>query len=645
MPFENVSDSFDLVSRTVLEHKYESEAAKTDWLLTPHVRIQRWNAILMLRYIFILITTSSLRKLAWLAPLVALAVIGGCGAEQDQNAGLQPKESKPPESKRKPSSLTIGIENVSGSRSEIAHATRFTNIAPQCQVDFTYQNGAKGKHLMVEATGGGCGWLDYDCDGQSDLYLVQGGDPTQPDDSHEPSDRLFRNAGDNQFEDVTEWAGISETRYGQGIAVGDYDNDGFDDIFVTNVGRDSLYHNEGDGTFTRVETSAVSTDSLWSSCAAWGDIDRDGDLDLYVGHYCEYDPLNPKPCTSKSGRAAICHPKDVDPCPDEFYLNQGDGTFQPAAAQLGLFGPGNRALGVVIADFDNNSWPDIYVANDTTDNFFFISNNGQKFEEKARLFGGAVNINGSPQASMGIAVGDYDGNGFLDIYLTHFHDEWNTLLQNLGPAGFHDVTAAAGLAVPTMSKLAFGAVMQDFDHNGWQELLVANGHIDDVRADGIEFEMHPQLFAFNGATWDDHSQTSGEFFDKRILGRAIATADFDNDGDLDAAVVAQNSPAAMLRNDSEGGHWLNIRFIGRDSNRCGIGCRVRIQCGDRTYLQELAGGTSYFASNQPILSFGFGDCEGPFKLGVRWPNGERQVVADVAADQLFVLQESDHKAR
>jgi hypothetical protein len=594
---------------------------------------------------------------ALLAACVLIAGLVGCNSNSDSDSagsvefhgpsgnvggpsapGKNPstdREANPPPT----SAFSHGLEYAAPVRPPVLHTTHFTTVSPQCGIDFTYQNGANGSLLMVEATGGGCGWLDFDCDGLSDLYLVQGGDPSRPASSSQPADQLFRNSGDGKFENVTDSVGIDERMYGQGIAVGDYDNDGFDDIFVTNVGRDSLYHNEGDGTFTRVASSSVCAETRWSSSAAWGDIDRDGDLDLYVSHYVVFDPFDPRLCLKNSGEPATCHPKEIEPCPDEFYLNTGDGTFLPVAASLGISGPGNRALGVVIADFDNDEWPDIYVANDTTENFLFMNNRGQHFDEKARLFGAAVNINGSPQASMGIAAGDYDGNGYLDLYLSHFHNEWNTLLQNIGPTGFHDVTAANQLAVPTMATLGFGTVMQDFDHNGWHELFVVNGHIDDFRDDGIDLEMKPQLFAFNGETWDDRSQLVGEYCQNRYLGRAVATADFDNDGDLDVAFVSQNLPTVVLRNDSEGGHWLNIKLVGVASNRHGIGTRINIRCGERTFMQELAGGTSYCAAHQPIFSFGFGDCGGPYAIEVRWPNGAHQMVVDVTANQLLVLQE------
>jgi hypothetical protein len=542
------------------------------------------------------------------------------------------------------SRIAEDIDTLAPVSAPVAHATRLVDATSECGIEFRYQNGAQGNSLMVEATGGGCGWLDYDGDGHIDLYLVQGGDPAQPASASQPADCLYRNLGAGRFQDVTAWIGIDERGYGQGIAVGDYDNDGFEDIFVTNVGTNGLYHNQGDGTFLPAESATFGSEDLWSSSAAWADIDRDGDLDLYVARYVLYDPRQPKVCHRKSGKLGTCHPKEVDPCPDECYVNQGDGTFRPSARELGLYGPGNRGLGVVIADFDNDDWPDIYVANDTTENFLFLNQRDGRFSEQAQLLGCAVNGNGSPQASMGIAVGDYDRNGYLDLYLTHYNMEWNTLYQNLGPSGFHDVTAAARLATPTMDKLGFGTVMADFDQNGQPELFVANGHIDDVRADGIEFEMAAQLFAFNGQTWDDCSLTAGEFFNRKYLGRGVATADYDGDGDLDLAFVPQNDAAVVLRNDSQRGHWLKLGFLCQTSNRRGIGTRVTLRCGEETFVQELAGGTSYCAAHEPMLLFGLGNCAGSYSLEVRWPNGTKQTISDVAPDQHVVLREPQEQA-
>lgn len=572
--------------------------------------------------------------------LVVFSICLGCDSSSSRTASLPTIRYTPlaPIPSGGASRISADIQSLGNDGKLIKNQTRFVEVVDS-GIDFIYENGARGKSLMVEATGGGCGWLDYDRDGLPDLYLVQGGNPAAPATAAQPIDRLFRNLGQDRFEDVTPWTQIEEHRYGQGVAIADFDNDGFDDVFVTNVGLNSLYQNLGDGTFRLVDLGTEPAASAWSSSAAWGDLDRDGDLDLYVAHYCYYDPLNPKPCFRTTGEPGTCHPKEVEPDPDEVYLNEGNGVFRPVALERGLYGPGNRALGVAIADFDNDDWPDIYVANDTTDNFLFINRQNGFFEERARLLGCAVNVNGSPQASMGIAVGDYDRNGYLDLYVTHFHNEWNTLYQNLGPNGFHDVTAQTKLAVPTMLKLGFGTVMIDFDQNGLPELLVANGHIDDVTSKGIEFQMHPQLFAFDGKVWDETTLIAGEFFLKKMIGRGVATCDYDGDGDLDVAFVSQNQTMSLLRNDSQRGHWLKLRFVGTTSNRNAIGIRVTLQCGKTTWMQELAGGTSYCSSHEPVLIFGLGTSAEQGSLEIRWPNGIVQRIEHVAIDQSLFLRE------
>ena len=573
--------------------------------------------------------------------IAAMILVGiGCQSKTQPHVNSRPSEqsvSSTP-SPRGKSRIAEDIQGLVDKGPVVKNRTRFTEVT-ESGIVFTYINGASGQALMVEATGGGCGWLDYDSDGLPDLYLGQGGNPAAPASPEQPSDRLFRNIGNSRFDDVTSSTGIEEYGYGQGVAVGDFDNDGFDDVFVTNVGLNVLFHNRGDGTFAQVDYATVPVPSCWSASAAWGDLDRDGDLDLYVCHYCIYDPFHPKPCFRQTGEPGTCHPKDVEPLPDECYLNEGDGRFRPVSMERGLYGPGNRALGVAIADFDNDDWPDIYIANDTTKNFLFINRKDGYFDEKAEFLGCAVNVNGSPQASMGVAVADYDGNGYLDLYLTHFHNEWNTLYQNLGPGGFHDVTAQANLAVNTMEKLAFGTVMVDFDQNGLMELLMANGHIDDVSSKGIEFEMNPQLFAYNGKVWDETTSAAGDFFKRKMIGGGVATSDFDGDGDLDVVYVSQNTKTTLLRNESDRGHWLKLKFIGTTSNRRGIGTRVTLRCGQKAWMQELAGGTSYCSSHEPVLVFGLGDQHDDCSIEIRWPSGKRQKIENTHVDQMIVIQE------
>ncbi len=520
-----------------------------------------------------------------------------------------------------------------------AGCSRFVDVATEHGLSHVYHNGEAGRSLMVEAIGGGAGWLDYDRDERWDLYLVQGGDPATADRQGQPADRLFRNDG-QAFRDSTDAARLAERGYGQGVAIGDYDEDGFDDIYVTNVGRNALYHNLGDGTFLDVTAEAGVGDSRWSSSAAWADLDGDGDLDLYVCNYLNYDPLEPLDCRNAAGEPRICHPRDIDAVADECFLNQGDGTFHASAVALGLHGPGNKALGVAVADFTGDGLPDIYVANDTEPNFLFRRRGDGTYDEVALALGCAVDRDGNAQASMGVAAGDYDADGVLDLYVTHFHDDSNTLYRGLGQAGFEDVTGLGGLHGPTLDRLGFGAVMADFDADSRAELLVANGHIENYPGNPL-LAMRPQLFEWQSGRWFECSDAAGPFFARKQVGRGVALADYDADGDLDAVVVHQNTPTALLENRSARGRYLACEFIGVASNRRGIGCRVTVRCGDVALVQQLCGGTSYASSHQPRLFFGLGDCDGPCTVDVMWPSGVRQSLDRVAVDQVLTLREPE----
>ena len=516
-------------------------------------------------------------------------------------------------------------------------APHFQEVSAESGVEFVYENGA-GRKFMVEGTGGGAGWLDYDRDGQWDLYLVQGGDPVEPSPA-QPSDKLFRNLGAGTFIEVTDQCRVTELRFGQGVSIGDFDNDGFDDIFVANVGGDVLFHNLGDGTFGDASTSLVEKSAAWSTSSAWADIDLDGDLDLYVCRYCEFDPLHPTPCRNSKGVAAMCQPKQVPPIPDVLFVNQGDGRFLEQAHDRGLFGSDNRALGVVVADFDNDAWPDIFVANDASPNFLFRNQQQGQFVESAVQLGCALMLSGQAQGSMGVAVGDYDRNGFLDLFVANFEGEGDSLYQNFGPNGFQEVSGMQGLVTPTLPTVGWGTVMADFNQDGHEDLFVANGHIDDGRHVGGDLEQRPLLFSFDGRHWIDMSPKGGEFFQQPRLGRGAAACDYDEDGDLDLVVVHQNSTTALLKNDSSRKHWLKVELSGRTANRRGIGARVVVRMDDVHLMQELAGGTSYCSSSQPSLCFGLGEWSQPVTVEVLWPGGRRQVVDRVAIDRRLLVHE------
>lgn len=521
--------------------------------------------------------------------------------------------------------------------STVGETLRFTLLSNDCRPTFNYVNGSRGHRLMVEATGGGCAWLDFDCDGACDLYLVQGGVPDAKPPGSEFTDRMWR-CREGRFSDVTSSVGLNENRYGQGVSAGDFDNDGFEDIFVTNIGGNQLFRNQGDGTLELVDHWGGEDSHLWSTSSAWGDIDSDGDLDLYVCNYVDFDPYDPQICLNEARETIQCGPNQVDPVPDEMYLNDGAGAFHSSADTLGLSGPGNRALGVVIADFVGDRIPEIYVANDATANFLFQRGADGVYLDVASRLGCALDSNGSAQASMGVAPGDFNRDGLLDLYLTHFEGEWNTLYQNLGEFGFRDVTADVQAVQPTLPWVGFGTVMEDFDQNGNDDIFVANGHIDDLGRTRV-LEMPPQLMSFDGRVLRDVSAASGEYFATRKIGRGCSQADFDNDGDCDLAVIHHNRPAEVLVNESHRGHWISIDLRGTISNRRGIGSTVIVRQGKATLTQQLYGGGSYCSSRQPRLVFGLGESREPCEIEILWPGGARRSLTNVSVDQNIVIKE------
>ena len=549
------------------------------------------------------------------------------------SASRQPGTPSPAENR--PAFRFDPLPETKAQRTFQGQGPRFHESAAELGLDHIYQNGATGQLLMVESIGGGLGWMDIDVDGFPDVYGVQGGRPDGPMASR-PTDRLFRNLG-GHFVDVTDSAGLDERGYGQGVAVGDYDGDGFDDVYVTNVGDNTLYRNNGDGTFIETTQAAGLRDPRWSSTAAWADLNGDAFPELYVCNYLEYDPYDPFPC-EKDGLPALCHPRQIDAWPDELFLNSGDGTFDAAAQRLGTFGPGNKGLGVAIAHFNEDNLPDIYVCNDTTANFLFL-NTGDGFREAALDLGVALNTSGDAEASMGVAAGDYDGDGQIDLYLTHFTNESNTLYRNIGVGGFRDVTGSVGLHALTMPRLGFGVVMRDFNGDGQQDIFTANGHIDHNNADGDGFEQPAQLLTVQDERWFDVTETAGAYFAERRVARGVATADFDLDGDWDVLIGNQNAPAALLVNESERGHWLKLRLVGVASERRGIGARLSLTFGETTQSIQLTGGTSFASTHQPVVIVGLPDAQLSGTVTIQWAGGAEQILRDVRPDQSLIIVE------
>ncbi len=581
----------------------------------------------------------ALKFASWSLLLTMMLPIFGCGPRA-QLPPEAPNRLNSESASQKPASpeTNATAREPAGEPAQLSTHVLFNEVHAALGVNHVFDNGARGQLLAVETLGGGCGWIDYDLDGRIDIILNQGGNPAATNRAGQPVDGLFRNLG-HSFRQVDVEARLADNAFSQAVAVGDFDNDGFQDIYISNVSANTLWMNCGDGSFVEVGQAAGVADPRWSTTSAWADLDLDGDLDLYVCNYLNYDPLQPTTCLDDQQRVVLCNPSKLEPWPDACYINQGDGTFLEQSNARGLVGPGSRGLAVAVADFNNDRWPDIYVANDTNDNFLFSNLGHGYFEENAKLLGCATDHLGMPQASMGLAVNDFDRNGFLDIYVTHYTAESNTLYQNFGNHGFQDVTGRMGLHQSTLPYLGFGSVMQDFDQDGEMELFVANGHVA-TAPHQADPRMKPQLFSYTGLKkWRDISQLAGPVFNDLRMSRGVATADYDNDGDLDLLILNLNDPAYLLRNDSERGQWLSLSFVGSTCNRYGIGVRAEVTAGERTYVGELCGGTSFAAANQPHLHFGLGDFAGNVSLRILWPGGDEQLLPAVPLGQHRVIRQ------
>jgi tetratricopeptide (TPR) repeat protein len=537
-------------------------------------------------------------------------------------------------------------------------AASFTDDAEPAGLRFVHDNGHSGRRNPPppEAMCGGVALLDYDRDGWLDVYVVQGGPfppggttTSSPGDDREqdaritPGDRLFRNRGDGSFENATERSGIASLArgYGHGVAVADYDNDGYPDLFVTRWRSYALYRNKGDRTFEDVTRQVgLDGDRDWPTSAAFADLDGDGDLDLYVCHYLRYDPNNPKRCEHPdSPNSHECNPLDFPSLPDHVFRNDA-GRFVEVTAEAGFVDPDGRGLGVVAADLDGDGRIDLYVANDMTANYLFRNLGGFRFEEVGQLSGAAASADGGFKAGMGIACGDLDGDGQPDLAVTNFFGESTTFYRNLGRGSFADHSTVIGLAAPTRRLLGFGIAFVDVDNDGWLDLLSANGHILDGRP-RFPWMMPLQLLLGGpGGRLTDVSETAGAPFRPLHLGRGLAIGDVDNDGRLEAVVVAQNEPLIYLHNmTSTDAHFIHFRLEGTKSNRDAIGARITLSCAGRTLVEQRIGGSSYQSSNDPRIHFGLGACRRVDCIEVRWPSGRTDRHTDLPADREYLIRE------
>jgi tetratricopeptide (TPR) repeat protein len=517
----------------------------------------------------------------------------------------------------------------------------FEDVAEASGLRFTFDSGATELRELPETMSGGVGLLDYDGDGWLDVYCVQGGPIHPAPGRSNGGDQLFRNRGDGTFEDVTEAAGLAglPRGYGLGVAVGDYDNDGDPDLFVSRLDTYALLSNRGDGTFQDVtEEAGLAGRRDNPTSAVFADLDNDGDLDLYVCHYMIWDENDPRLCRNEKGGYFYCDPSKVDPAPDRVFRNDG-GRFVDVTEEAGIADPGGRGLGVVAADLDDDGLIDLFVANDGTANFLFHNLGGFRFEEVAHLSGVASGADGGYRAGMGVACGDLDGDGRPDLFVTNFYGESATYYRNLGGLQFVDRTAASGLGTATRYLLGFGIGLLDYDRDGRLDVLITNGHVNDNRP-YYPYGMPTALLAnHGGGGLADVSRGAGAPWDVPRVGRGLALGDLDRDGRVDAVLLPQNEPVALLRNRTKGGHWLSLLLEGTGSNRDAVGARVTIQAGGRKQTAWRLGGGSYQSANSPWLDLGLGPAEKVESVEVRWPSGRVDRYANLVADRAYRLVE------
>ena len=522
--------------------------------------------------------------------------------------------------------------------SDIQNAIQLTPVTTSAGIQFQHTNGATGRKYLVETMGVGAAFFDFDNDGHLDLYLVNGAYLPASDEDNSPTDRLYRNNGDGTFADVTYQAGITETRYGMGCCVGDYDNDGNQDIYITNFGMNLLYRNNGDGTFTDVTERAGVGDNRFSAGCAFADYDKDGFLDLFVANYVLLDLANSPDC-SQRGIPAYCRPEDFPPTPDVLYHNNGDGTFSDVTKPSGMRSPG-RGLGVLWSDVDSDGWLDLYVANDRMANFLYRNNGDGTFTEVGELYGVALNEHAFAESGMGVDAGDYDNDGDLDLAVTNYQAETNTLYQNDGNGIFWDMTAQAHLSEPTLIPLAWGTVFADFDNDGWLDLFFANGHLHDnieMLEEVGTYKQQNQLFR-NMGNGQFVAISRGSIISKSS--RGLVSGDYDNDGDIDLFVMNIGDTPDLLRNDTpQTNHWLGIKLVGTTSNRDGIGARVTLRVGKKKLLREVKSGSSYLSQNDLRLLFGLGKSNRVDSITVHWPSGINDKLQSVDADEWLTIQE------
>ena len=526
--------------------------------------------------------------------------------------------------------------------SVVSQPPTFVDVTEEAGIHFKHNSGATEHKHIIETMGSGGVFFDYDTDGDVDLYFVDSGNVPQGN-PQAFGNVLYRNEGDGRFTDVTEISGTGDTGYGMAASAGDIDNDGDPDLYVANFRQDKLYRNNGDGTFTDITEAAGIDNTLWSIAAVYLDFDVDGDLDIFVVNYLVYEMS--MPVTTYKGIVGYGHPRSYEGTPDVLYRNNGDGTFTNISEMAGVTNPvEGRGMAAVAWDYDQDGLPDIYVANDTNRNFLYHNNGDGTFTDESTFIGVGYDERGVAEGSMGVDSADYDGDGWFDLIVAN--SEKATLYKNEEGLFFFDATADSGLEQPTLPFIGFSPLFLDYDNDGHVDMFCANGNPQDVvelLVDHDTYAQRDQMFQNNGdGTYSDISEAAGDYFSKEFVGRAAATADYDNDGDMDIVIMNSNQRAVLLRND--GGNrknWLGIKLVGTQSNRDGIGAKVTLTTEDMTQIREVKSGSSYASGSDTRLLFGLGESQHVKKVSIVWQSGTLQELEDISTNQILTIVESE----